>query len=106
MVRQSGRNENLVRETESRKADHLRISLNQNVQARNITAGFEDIDFIHRALPEIDKEKLDTTSRVFGHKFAAPLLVGAMTGGSHVATKINATIAEAVEQLGLGMGVG
>jgi len=96
----------LVRDTERRKVDHIRISLNQNVQARNITTGFEDVDFIHRALPEIDREKIDLTTRVFGHKFAAPLIVGAITGGTQVATKINATIAEAVEQLGLGMGVG
>jgi isopentenyl-diphosphate delta-isomerase len=96
----------LVRDTERRKADHIRISLNQNVQARNITTGFEDIDFIHHALPEIDREKIDLTTRVFGHKFAAPLLVGAITGGTQMATRINATIAEAVEQLGLGMGVG
>jgi isopentenyl-diphosphate delta-isomerase len=80
--------------------------LNQNVQARNVTTGFEDTSFIHRALPEIDREKIDLTTRVFGHKFAAPLLVGAITGGTPMATKINATIAEAVEQLGLGMGVG
>jgi isopentenyl-diphosphate delta-isomerase len=80
--------------------------LNQNVQARNATTGFEDTSFIHRALPEIDREKIDLTTRVFGHKFAAPLLVGAITGGTQMATKINATIAEAVEQLGLGMGVG
>jgi isopentenyl-diphosphate delta-isomerase len=80
--------------------------LNQNVQARNVTTGFEDTSFIHRALPEIDREKIDLTTRVFGHKFAAPLLVGAITGGTQMATKINATIAEAVEQLGLGMGVG
>ncbi|MCJ7699811.1 type 2 isopentenyl-diphosphate Delta-isomerase, partial [Candidatus Bathyarchaeota archaeon] len=80
--------------------------MNQNVQARNVTTGFEDTSFIHRALPEIDREKIDLTTRVFGHKFAAPLLVGAITGGTQMATKINATIAEAVEQLGLGMGVG
>ncbi|MCJ7767664.1 alpha-hydroxy-acid oxidizing protein, partial [Candidatus Bathyarchaeota archaeon] len=96
----------MVRDTERRKVDHIRISLNQNVQARNITTGFEDVDFIHRALPEIDREKIDLTTRVFGHKFAAPLIVGAITGGTQMATKINATIAEAVEQLGLGMGVG
>lgn len=80
--------------------------MKQNVQARNVTTGFEDTSFIHRALPEIDREKIDLTTRVFGHKFAAPLLVGAITGGTQMATKINATIAEAVEQLGLGMGVG
>ena len=96
----------MAKETRKRKADHIRISLNQNVQARTTTTGFEDIHFIHKALPEIDKQKIDLSTTVFNHKFAAPLIVGAITGGAPEATKINATIAEAVEELGLGMGVG
>jgi len=96
----------LAKETRKRKADHIRISLNRDVQARKTTTGFEDINFVHKALPEIDKHKIDLSTTVFNHKFAAPLIVGAITGGAPKATKINATIAEAVEELGLGMGVG
>jgi isopentenyl-diphosphate delta-isomerase len=96
----------LATETRKRKADHIRISLNQNVQARRATTGFEDIHFIHKALPEIDKQKIDLSTTIFNHKFAAPLIVGAITGGTPEATKINAAIAEVVEELGLGMGVG
>jgi len=96
----------LATETRKRKAEHIRISLNQNVQARKATTGFEDIHFVHKALPEIDKQKIDLSTTVFNHKFAAPLIVGAITGGTPEATKINATIAEAVGELGLGMGVG
>jgi len=96
----------LTGETRKRKAEHIRISLNRNVQARNVTAGFEDVNFIHKALPEIDRQKIDLSTATFGHKFAAPLIVGAITGGTREAAKINGTIAEAVEQLGLGMGVG
>jgi len=96
----------LTDETRKRKADHIRISLNQNVQARNVTTGFEDVNFIHRALPEIDRQKIDLSTTVFGHKFSAPLIAGAITGGTQKATKINATIAEAVEESGLGMGIG
>jgi len=89
-----------------RKSEHIKISLNQNVQARNITTGFEDVNFVHKALPEIDRKEIDLSTCVFGHKFAAPLIAGAITGGTQEAEKINATIAEAVEELGLGMGVG
>jgi len=96
----------LAKETTKRKLDHIRISLNRNVQARKVTTGFEDIYFIHKALPEVDKQKIDLSTTVFNHKFAAPLIVGAITGGTPEATKINAAIAEAVEELGLGMGVG
>lgn len=96
----------MVKETEKRKADHIRISLNRDVQAREATAGFEDVYFVHKALPEVDKRSIDLSTTVFGHKFSAPLIAGAITGGTDEATKINATIAEAVEELGLGMGVG
>jgi isopentenyl-diphosphate delta-isomerase len=80
--------------------------LNQNVQAKSITTGFEDISFVHKALPEVDQKRIDLSTVVFGHRFAAPLIAGAITGGTPEAEKINATIAEAVEDLGLGMGVG
>jgi isopentenyl-diphosphate delta-isomerase len=96
----------LATETRNRKADHIRISSNQDTQARKATTGFEDVHFIHKALPEIDKQKINLSTTIFNHKFAAPLIVGAITGGTPEATKINATIAEAVEELGLGMGVG
>jgi len=96
----------LAKETRKRKADHIRISLNRKVQARKVTTGFEDIYLIHKALPEINKREIDLSTTVLDHKFSAPLIVGAITGGTREATKINATIAEAVEELGLGMGVG
>ena len=92
--------------TAKRKSDHIRISLNQNVQARNATTGFEDVSFVHKALPEIDRVKIDLSTNAFGHRFNAPVIAGAITGGTEEAEKINATIAEAVEKLGLGMGVG
>ena len=96
----------MTEETEKRKADHIKICLNQKAQARKATTGFEDVHFVHRALPEIDKQKIDLYTTVFGHRFAAPLIVGAMTGGTAEAARINASIAEAVEKLHLGMGVG
>ena len=96
----------MTEETKKRKADHIKICLNQKAQARKVTTGFEDVYFVHRALPEIDKQEIDLSTTVFDHRFSAPLIVGAMTGGTAEATRINAAIAEAVEKLGLGMGVG
>jgi isopentenyl-diphosphate delta-isomerase len=96
----------LAIETRKRKAEHIRVSLKRDVQARQATTGFENIHLIHRALPEIDKEKISLSTTVFGHKFSAPLIVGAITGGTLEATKINSAVAEAVEELCLGMGVG
>jgi isopentenyl-diphosphate delta-isomerase len=96
----------LGKQTENRKVEHIRICLDGKAQARKATTGFEDVHLVHRALPEVDKAKIDVSTKVFGHKFSAPIIVGAMTGGTEEATRINATIAEAVETLQLGMGVG
>jgi isopentenyl-diphosphate delta-isomerase len=96
----------LGKQTENRKADHINICLSQKAQARKATTGFEDVTFVHRALPEIDKAEIDLSVKFFGHKFSAPLIIGAMTGGTAEATRINSAIAEAVETLHLGMGVG
>jgi isopentenyl-diphosphate Delta-isomerase len=92
--------------TGKRKADHIKICLEKKVQAKKVTSGFEDIQLIHRALPEVNKEKISLSTSFLGKKFSAPLIVGAMTGGTEEAIKINASIAEAVEKLHIGMGVG
>lgn len=96
----------MSKKTEKRKADHIKICLDQLAQAKEATSGFEDIQFIHKALPEINKNKIDLSSKFLGHKLSAPLIVGAMTGGTPEAEKINSVIAESVEKLQLGMGVG
>ncbi len=96
----------MAEETRRRKSDHIRICLNEKAQAREATTGFEDVNFVHKALPEIDKQRIDLSTCLFEHKFEAPFIVGAMTGGTAEAEKININIAQAVETLGLGMGVG
>lgn len=91
---------------EERKADHLEICLTKKVQAKKATTGFEDVHLVPKCIPEIERQKIDTTIILFGFRFSAPIFVGAMTGGTKKATIINAAIAEAVEELNLGMGVG
>ena len=96
----------MAEKTGKRKVDHIRICLEQKAQAKNATSGFEDVSLVHRALPEINKTKINLSTTFLGKKFCAPLIVGAMTGGAEEAIAINASIAEAVEKLGLGMGLG
>ena len=96
----------LPSQTENRKVEHIRIALGENVQAKLATTGFEDTLLVHQALPEINRTDIDLHTEAWGHRFSAPIIVGAMTGGTPTASKINTSIAEAVEELGLGMGVG
>ena len=89
-----------------RKEEHIRICLDQPVQAKSVRTLFNDMKLINNSLPEIDFDDIDTRTTFLGKKFSAPFMVGAMTGGAEMAKKINANIAEAVEELGLGMALG
>lgn len=89
-----------------RKSDHLRIvSRGLGTQTRRAT-GFDAIQFVHDALPDLDMDAIDTGCRFLGREMAAPLLISAMTGGPAEAARINAHIAEACGALGIALSVG
>ncbi len=106
MGRESLRGETQINQIENRKDEHIRICLEKNVEAKEITTGLEDVFLIHRALPEINLRDVNTETVFLNRRFSAPIIVEGMTGGTKRAVKINAVIAQAVEELGLGMGVG
>ena len=92
--------------TAARKADHIRINIEDDVAAKGIANGFEAYQFVHRALPEVDLAAVDTSTELFGRRLAAPLLVSCMTGGTSEAREINRTLARVVQASGLAMGLG
>lgn len=92
--------------TLSRKAEHIRINLERDVEAKGVTTGFERYRFVHCALPEIDLAQVDTGAQVFGRRLGAPLLISCMTGGTPEAAAVNAVLAEVAAELGLAMGLG
>ncbi|MGB5048887.1 MAG: type 2 isopentenyl-diphosphate Delta-isomerase [Caldilineaceae bacterium] len=89
-----------------RKADHIRINLEEDVDFHRLSSGFENFHFVHQALPEMDLAEVDTGSTLFGKRLAAPILVSSMTGGTSKAGLINQRLAEAVQERGLALGVG
>lgn len=96
-----------LEKTERRKVEHLFISLRlYDESTRPTKTLFDEVYFIHNAVPELDLEDIDISTEFLGYKFKAPIIVEGMTGGFKLAKKLNKVIASAVEQLGLGMGVG
>lgn len=91
---------------DQRKADHIRINLEENVNFPTLTTGLEHFHFTHQALPELDLAEIDTTVELFGKRLAAPILISSMTGGTAEAERINLNLAEAAEAQRLAMGVG
>ena len=92
--------------TASRKSEHVKIVLGEDVTAKGVYAGFAAYRLPHEALPELDLAEVDTTTTFLGKPMRAPLLVSSMTGGAHDVARINMALAEAAETLGLAMGVG
>jgi len=91
---------------EQRKADHIRINLEEDVQFPRLTTGLERYRFIHQALPELNLEDIDTSQELFGRVLRVPLLISSMTGGTEQARQINRTLAAAAQQHGMAMGLG
>jgi isopentenyl-diphosphate delta-isomerase len=91
---------------EQRKADHLTINLEEDVQARTLTSGFDRYRFMHQALPELDLDAVDVSATFLGHKLGAPFLISSMTGGIEDGWIINQRLARAAEAFGCAIGVG
>lgn len=93
-------------QTSQRKADHIRINLEENVQFPRLTTGLERYRFLHQALPELDLERVDASLTLFGRKLNAPLLISSMTGGTEQARQLNLTLAAGAQQHRIAMGLG
>ena len=91
--------------TAARKADHIRINLEEDVRS-GLTTGLERYHFVHQALPELNLAEVDTQVTWFGKRLRAPLLISSMTGGTETAAAINRTLAAAAQAAGIAMGLG
>jgi isopentenyl-diphosphate delta-isomerase len=94
-----------VTQIESRKADHIRINLEEQVNS-GLTTGLEKFSFEHRALPELNLDQVNLQQTLFGKTLQAPLLISSMTGGTPEAAQINRYLAEAAQEAGIAMGLG
>lgn len=92
--------------TSSRKADHVRINLEQDVRSRVPGSGFEAYRFVNCALPEIDLDEVSTATTFLGRRLAAPVLISCMTGGTAQAKEINLRLARVAQEQSIAMGLG
>jgi len=88
----------------NRKIEHLTLCTVEDVESGE--AGFDDVHFVHNALPEVSKSTLDTTATFLGNRFSSPVFIAGMTGGHPDTTRVNASLAEAAERLRIGIGIG
>lgn len=91
---------------EQRKLDHIRINLENDVQAAGVTTGFERYRFVHNALPELNLAGVDLATTFLGRSLRAPILLSSMTGGVERGWEITRRLAEAAQTAGCAIGVG
>jgi len=87
-----------------RKAEHVKVVLGRPVEGRY--RYWDDIQLVHRALPEIDFDEIDPSVTLLGKKLRAPIVITGMTGGFPDALTINQNLARAAAEVGVAMGVG
>ena len=92
-------------EVKQRKIEHVKIALGQDISVAQ-SANWNDVQFVHQALPEVDLDEIDTSVNFLGHTLRLPIFISSLTGGHHDVISINRNLARAAERYGLALGVG
>ncbi len=91
---------------ESRKAKHIDVCLTEAVDYQTVTTGLERFRLPYNALTQTSLGAVDLGTDFLGVRLAAPVLIGAMTGGAELSGVINRNLAAAAQKLGIGMMLG
>ncbi len=89
-----------------RKGEHLDLCLHQHVDSGGPSLGLGEYTLEYDALPELDFDEVDLSTSVCQKQLKAPLIIGAMTGGTDRAREINGVLARAASSVGVGMALG
>jgi isopentenyl-diphosphate delta-isomerase len=92
--------------TPIRKKEHIELCLSDEVSFKNKRNGFENYEFLHNAITEIDISKINFQTEFLKKKINYPFLISCMTGGSSESENINERLAIAANQLNIALGIG
>src|SRR5262245_46106295 len=92
--------------TQQRKKEHLELCLDTTSVTDRFGTGLHRYSFVHNALPELDIDEIDVSTKFLGTQLQAPILISSMTGGFALARQVNRNLAAAAQCLGIAMGVG
>ncbi len=91
---------------ERRKDHHLDLCLHAEVGSRGPATGLGGWTLEYDALPEVDLDEVDLGVTLLGKRLRAPIVIGAMTGGTERAGEINRRLARAAARVGVGLALG
>lgn len=90
---------------EERKKSHLKLALNERNEASGL-AGFDHLQLIHEALPELNFEDIRIHSQAFGKELKAPFIISSMTAGHSEGVPFNLMFARQAAERGWIFAVG
>ena len=87
-----------------RKDEHLDLAVRLHGQER--PNAFDDVSFMHHALPGTATGVADTGTTVCGVRWQVPFYINAMTGGTQATAQVNAGLARAAAETGVAIACG
>jgi len=95
----------MAREIAARKDEHIQAALHGHIEGPGTTL-FECVTLVHNALPELNMDEIHTQFHFLGKNLQAPLIIGAITGGTPQGKRINHKLAQLAKEFGLALAVG
>lgn len=86
----------------NRKDEHIHYALKYQSPYNS----FDDMELVHRSLPDYDLADIDLSTQFLGMTFDFPFYINAMTGGSAKGGEINQKLAQLAEATGILMVTG
>jgi len=90
----------------NRKLSHFDLCASQDVEFRQKTTLFEDVELVHQPLVETRLEDIDLGVVALGKRLSYPLVITGMTGGAEEVARFNREVAALADRMGVGFGVG
>ena len=88
-----------------RKEQHIDLCLLGDVGS-GASTGLGAYSLEYDALPELDLDDVDLSVQILGKHLRAPILIGALTGGTARTGELNGRLARAAARVGAGMALG
>lgn len=90
-----------------RKSAHLEICLDESrFTVESGQTRLDEVHLVHRSLPELDADTVDTSIDFLGSRISLPLFISSMTGGSAEGYRTNKDLAIVAGELGIPVGTG
>lgn len=86
----------------NRKDDHIKYALSYQSPYN----AFDDMELIHRSLPDYELNEIDLHTHFAGYDFEFPFYINAMTGGSKKGRAVNQKLAQVAQATGIIMVTG